>query len=107
MNMCPFPTGSNHQGSRLKIAATGTFVLLLNMTEQDVAVILVQLEDHPPKLEPVAGVATKVKVVPIGKVAEHPTLEVQLMPTGELVTVPVPKPTSETVTVGTCPPPEA
>ena len=77
------------------------------MIEQDVAVTVVQLEDHPPKVEPVAGTAVSVTVVPITKVAEHPTLEVQLMPTGKLVTVPVPRPTSDTVKVGTCPPPEA
>ena len=89
------------------MAATGTFVLVLKMIEHESAVTTMQLLDQPPKVEPVAGEAVKVTVVPIANVAEQPTLEVQLMPTGELVTVPTPRPISETVTVGTWPPPEA
>lgn len=88
------------------MAATGTLVLLFRMTEHESALTTVQLLDQPPKVEPVAGVAVKVTVVPIGKVAEQPTLEVQLIPAGELVTVPIPRPISEIVTVGTWPPPE-
>ncbi len=55
-----------YNGNRLKIAATGSFVLLFKIIEQDVAVMVVQLEDQPPKVEPVAGTATSVTVVPMG-----------------------------------------
>jgi hypothetical protein len=55
-----------YNGNGLKIAATGSFVLLFKIIEQDVAVMVVQLEDQPPKVEPVAGTATSVTVVPMG-----------------------------------------
>ena len=45
---------------------------------------------QPPKVEPEAGVAVRVTMVPLLKFAEQ--VLPQLMPAGELVTVPVPVP---------------
>src|SRR5436309_2706383 len=60
---------------------------------------------HPPplqplKVEPAAGVAVTVTAVPLGKLAEH--VAPQVIPAGELVTVPLPVPALLTVsaTVG-------
>jgi len=46
--------------------------------------------DQEAKEEPASGVAVRVTTVPLGKDAEQPAL--QLMPEGELVTVPYPPP---------------
>src|SRR5213076_214342 len=50
---------------------------------------------QPVKVEPAAGVAVSVTAVPLVKLAEQ--VAPQLMPAGELVTVPLPVPTSLTV----------
>ena len=50
---------------------------------------------HPVNVEPVAGVAVKVTLLPLGKVVEHAAP--QLMPAGELVTVPLPVPEAPTL----------
>src|SRR5438034_6773068 len=55
---------------------------------------------HPPplqplKVEPAAGVAVTVTAVPLGKLAEH--VAPQVIPAGELVTVPLPVPALLTV----------
>jgi hypothetical protein len=55
----------------------------------------VQAPDHPANVEPEAGVAVRVTIVPLLKVALH-TLP-QLIPLGLLVTVPVPVPAGVTV----------
>ncbi len=56
-------------------------------------------EQPPPlqleKVEPVAGVAVRVTALPLGKLAEQ--LVPQLIPAGELVTVPLPVPAVLTV----------
>jgi hypothetical protein len=57
----------------------------------------VQAPDHPAKLELAAAVAVSVTDVPEGKVPLQ--LWPQLIPAGVLVTVPVPGPTADTVTV--------
>jgi hypothetical protein len=61
---------------------------------------------HPPKVAVLDGVAVSVTIVPVGNVAEHgeapPPFE-QLIPAGELVTVPCPLPTS--CTESCCMPP--
>ena len=49
---------------------------------------------HPAKVEPVAALADKVTAVPLLKVVEQ--VLPQLMPAGELVTVPLPVPTLTT-----------
>jgi len=49
------------------------------------------------KVEPAAGAAVRVTVVPLVKLAEQ--VAPQLMPAGALVTVPVPVPALETVSV--------
>ena len=54
------------------------------------ALVPEQAPDQPLKLEPLAGDAVNVTLVPDVKVAEHDA--VQLMPDGELVTVPEPVP---------------
>jgi hypothetical protein len=50
---------------------------------------------QPPKVEPEAGVAVSVTTVPLGKLAEQVTP--QVIPAGELVTVPLPVPAVPTV----------
>src|SRR5215470_149741 len=52
---------------------------------------------QPPKVEPVAAAAVRVTIVPFAYDAEH--VAPQLMPAGELVTVPLPAPALETVKV--------
>src|SRR5204863_412582 len=56
--------------------------------------------EHPPplqplKVEPAAGVAVSVTAVPLAKLAVH--VAPQVIPTGELVTVPLPVPALLTV----------
>ena len=53
--------------------------------------------DQPAKVEPEAGTAVKATVVPLLKVVEQ--VLPQLIPAGELVTVPLPVPPRFTVTV--------
>lgn len=62
---------------------------------------------HPPNKEAVTGVAVRVIGVPLAKLALHVVgwLLAQLIPAGELVTVPVPLPGKLTVRIGD-PPPE-
>ncbi len=50
---------------------------------------------QPEKVDPAAGVAVKVTAVPLANGAEH--VAPQEMPTGLLVTVPLPAPVLETV----------
>ena len=52
---------------------------------------------QPVKVEPAAAVAVSVTVVPLAKLAEQ--VAPQLIPTGELVTVPLPVPAGVTVRV--------
>ena len=61
--------------------------------------------EHPPplqplKVEPAAGVAVSVTAVPLGKLAEQ--VAPQVIPTGELVTVPLPVAAGVTVRVKVC-----
>jgi phage tail protein X len=78
----------------LKVAVTAAAVAP-TFTVQ--AAVPEQAPDHPAKLEFAAGVALSVTDVPAAKVP----LQVwpQLIPAGLLVTVPVPGPTADTVTV--------
>src|SRR5437773_10954354 len=50
---------------------------------------------QPPKVEPAAGAAVSVTAVPLVKLAEQ--VAPQVIPAGELVTVPLPMPTLLTV----------
>ena len=52
---------------------------------------------QPLKVEPVAGVAVRVTVLPLVKLTEH--VVPQVIPAGELVTVPLPVPVLLTVSV--------
>src|SRR5206468_3113115 len=55
---------------------------------------------QPVKFEPAAGVAVRVRAVPLANGAEH--VAPQAMPAGELVMVPVPVPDLLTVSVKDC-----
>jgi hypothetical protein len=74
------------------MAPTGT--LLFSVIEHELPVMGIQFEDQPPKVDPVAGVAVSVTVVPKGKLAVQPLPEVQFITAGLLTTVPLPKPTA-------------
>ena len=52
---------------------------------------------QPLKVEPLAGVAVRVTVLPLVKLTEH--VVPQVIPAGELVTVPLPTPALLTVSV--------
>src|SRR5215510_2737380 len=77
----------------VKVAVTvcGAFTVRLQVP------VPVQLPLQPLKDEPAAGVAVRVTPVPLANAAEHVTP--QLMPAGELVTVPVPAPAVLTLSV--------
>src|SRR5436190_736268 len=82
---------------RAKVAVT--VVAALRVTVQ------VPVPEHPPplqpvKVEPAAGVAVSVTAVPLAKLTEQ--VAPQLIPTGELVTVPLPVPAGVTVRVKLC-----
>src|SRR5438552_7389138 len=55
---------------------------------------------QPVKVEPAAAVAVNVTAVPLAKLAEQ--VAPQLIPAGELVTVPLPVPAGVTVRVKVC-----
>jgi hypothetical protein len=86
-------------GCRAKVAVT---VVATAMVTAHVAVP----EQPPPlqavKVEPAAGVAVSVTVLPLGKLPEH--VAPQLIPAGELVTVPLPAPVMLKVRVTGCRP---
>jgi len=63
-----------------------------------------QPEDQLPNVELPVGVAVSVTEVPLAKLALH--ADGQLMPAGELLTVPVPAPAKVTVSIGEPPGPE-
>jgi len=73
-----------------------TDVLLFKVTTQ--APMPLQAPPHPAKFEPAPGVCVNVTCVPVGKFAAQTVP--QLIPAGVLVTVPVPVPESDTVSVG-------
>lgn len=75
------------------MAPTGS--LLFNTIVQVRAVSGVQFADQPPNLDPAAGVAVNVTVVPRTKLPVHPEppTVLQLMTPSGVVTVPFPKPT--------------
>jgi hypothetical protein len=69
--------------------------------------VVTQFEDQPPSCEFAPEVAVNVTTVLSGKFPVQPLPDVagvQLIPTGLLVTVPIPCPTLKTASVGSCPP---
>ncbi len=76
-----------------------TVVVAVKVTVQE------PVPEHPPplqpeKVEPAAGVAVRVTAAPLEKFAEQ--LVPQLMPAGELVTVPLPVPAGTTARAKVC-----
>jgi hypothetical protein len=78
----------------LKVAVTDVFTLIVTLQ----VVVPLHAPPHPAKVEPPVGVAVSVTSVPSSNVPTH--CEPQLMPAGELVTVPVPLPARLTVNEG-------
>ena len=87
-------------GAQLK--TTPTVRLLFNVRVHVLVDTLSQPAAQPPKAEAPFGVAVSVTEVPVAKARLH--VEVQLMPVGELITVPVPVPAKVTVRTGNVPP---
>lgn len=102
---CP-RIGRKTKTVQLNIAPTGSllFITIVHVG----AVSGTQLDDQPANVEPAAGVAVSVTLVPTTKfdVQPAPEAEVQLIAGGSLTTEPVPNPTVYTVSAGnTTPPP--
>jgi len=79
---------------RLKVAVT---VVAVESVTTQVPVPVQPPPLQPVKVEPAAGAAVSVTAVPLAKLAEH--VAPQVMPAGELVTVPLPVPAGVTVRV--------
>jgi hypothetical protein len=79
-------------GVRLKVAVQLTELLTVMLPLEQAA-----SPDQPAKVEPLAATAERVTTVPLVTLVEQ--LLPQLMPAGELVTVPLPVPVRVTVTV--------
>lgn len=89
--------------SQLNVAVT---VVLLCNEKVQAEPLFVHPPDQPPNDDEPTGVAVRVTVVPLGKLAlQLPAVLAQLSPTGELTTVPVPLPAKSTVRTGPPPPP--
>ena len=71
-------------------------VLSINVITHDA--VPPQAPDHPTNVEPAAGVAVKVTLEPLLKLALH--VVPQLIPAGLLVTVPLPVPARVTLRTG-------
>ena len=78
----------------LKVAVTETLALRVIVHDA----VPVHAPDHPPNVEPAAGVAVKVTFEPLLKLALH--VVPQLIPAGLLVTVPLPVPARVTLKTG-------
>jgi hypothetical protein len=85
------------------LKVTVTVRLLFKVTVHTCPVTVSQ-PDQLPNVDPVLGVAVSVTAVPLVKLPLH--ADVQLMPDGELVTVPLPTPKKATVRIGDVPPPK-
>jgi len=77
----------------LKVAVTEVAAFMVTLQ----APVPLQAPLQPANAEPGAGVAAKLTIVPLAKLAEQ--VAPQEIPAGELVTVPVPVPVSVTVRV--------
>jgi hypothetical protein len=75
----------------LKVAVTAVPTLAATVQES----VPEQAPDQPAKAEPAVGAAVRVTVLPLAKLAEH--VAPQLIPAGELLTVPLPVPALVTV----------
>ena len=84
----------NVSGIRVKSAVTDSTWFMVTV---QVPVPEQPPPDQPAKLDPVAGEAVKVTLVPWSKLAEH--VEPQLIPVGLEVTVPLPLPDFDTLKV--------
>ena len=80
--------------TRLNVAVTDTFALKVTAH----VAIPEQAPDHPAKVEPELGVGVRVTTDPVLKLALH--VPPQLIPAGELVTLPAPVPARETFKTG-------
>src|SRR6185312_10496834 len=80
-------------GMRLKVAVTPVAAFMVTAQEP----VPEQPPDQPANVEPLAGAAVKVTVVPCVNGCEH--VAPQSIPAGELVTEPDPVPALETVSV--------
>ena len=86
------------------LLSVSEYVMRLNVAVQLILVLTVKLPleqvaspDQPAKTEPLAATGVRVTAVPLTKLLEQPAP--QLMPAGELVTVPMPVPPRFTVRV--------
>ena len=83
------PTDSWNRGTKVAVTVVAELTVTVHVP------VPVQAPPQPLNTDPAAAAAVRVTLVPETKVAEH--VAPQLIPAGELVTVPVPLPCSETV----------
>src|SRR5438552_1416454 len=86
-------------------AKLGSLKVAVTVVAVETVTTQVPVPEHPPplqplKVEPAAGLAVSVTAVPLAKLAEQ--VAPQVMPAGELVTVPLPVPAGVTVRVKVC-----
>src|SRR5438552_10027421 len=99
---CPTLSRSVPRNARLSVGAdVGAKVAVTVVAAESVTThVPVPLQPpplQPVKVEPAAGVAVSVTAVPLAKLAEQ--VAPQVIPAGELVTVPLPVPDLENVSV--------
>ena len=99
---CPTLSRSVPRNARLSVGADVGAKVAVTVVAAESVIVHVPVPEQPPplqpvKVEPATGVAVNVTAVPLAKLAEQ--VAPQLIPTGALVTVPLPVPALLTVSV--------
>jgi len=99
---CPTLSRSVPRNARLSVGADVGAKVAVTVVAAESVTTHVPVPLQPPpvqplKVEPMAGMAVSITTVPLAKLAEQ--VAPQVMPAGALVTVPLPVPALETVSV--------
>jgi len=99
---CPTLSRSVPRNARLSVGADVGAKIAVTVVAAESVIVHVPVPLQPPpvqplKVEPIAGMAVSITTVPLAKLAEQ--VAPQVMPAGALVTVPLPVPALETVSV--------